>query len=395
EGTMKLGDRILCVDGIALHNVPLCDALNILRQCSQDAIFQIEYDVALMGESCSSNCTCVTCTEGIGPQSQKLSDGVNEGSDPEDDLTDSQKTSKLSEIYSTTIPSVDSALESWDGSGIDAGYGSHGNYMHQAVGLSLHPHEWRQSRQKMNTPPAEHRKSYPFLDGSFNEEEWDKPARYPSQPNGLESEHDDGFWRVFGEALEDLETCGQSELLREIEASIMTGSVQSIGLDGSKLLLENSNPSSRYLHRKGGSHHSKNSPKKENKLNQDPKILKDDGQDVPTAAELLKVTVMKDLETDDFGFSVSDGLLDKGVYVNMIRPGGPADRSGLQPYDRILQVNHVRTRDFDCCLAVPLLSDAGDRLDLVISRKPLPSGVREETLKHPTSLESKTSTKTL
>ncbi|KAG8547495.1 hypothetical protein GDO81_028225 [Engystomops pustulosus] len=219
--------------------------------------------------------------------------------------------------------------------------------------------------------------------------------RYPSQPNGLESEHDDGFWRVFGEALEDLETCGQSELLREIEASIMTGSVQSIGLDGSKLLLENSNPSSRYLHRKGGSHHSKNSPKKENKLNQDPKILKDDGQDVPTAAELLKVTVMKDLETDDFGFSVSDGLLDKGVYVNMIRPGGPADRSGLQPYDRILQVNHVRTRDFDCCLAVPLLSDAGDRLDLVISRKPLPSGVREETLKHPTSLESKTSTKTL
>lgn len=47
-------------------------------------------------------------------------------SDPEDELTDSQKTSKLSEIYSTTIPSVDSAMESWDGSGIDAGYGSQG-----------------------------------------------------------------------------------------------------------------------------------------------------------------------------------------------------------------------------------------------------------------------------
>lgn len=47
-------------------------------------------------------------------------------SDPEDELTDSQKTSKLSEMYSTTIPSVDSAMESWDGSGIDAGYGSQG-----------------------------------------------------------------------------------------------------------------------------------------------------------------------------------------------------------------------------------------------------------------------------
>lgn len=47
-------------------------------------------------------------------------------SDPEDELMDSQKTSKLSELYSTTIPSVDSAMESWDGSGIDAGFGSQG-----------------------------------------------------------------------------------------------------------------------------------------------------------------------------------------------------------------------------------------------------------------------------
>lgn len=56
----------------------------------------------------------------------KKSGSMNEVSDPEDDLTDSQKTSKLSEIYSTTVPSVDSAMESWDGSGIDAGYGSQG-----------------------------------------------------------------------------------------------------------------------------------------------------------------------------------------------------------------------------------------------------------------------------
>lgn len=51
----------------------------------------------------------------------------NELSDPEDDeLTDSQQTNKLSELYSTTIPSVDSAMDSWDGSGLDAGYGSQG-----------------------------------------------------------------------------------------------------------------------------------------------------------------------------------------------------------------------------------------------------------------------------
>lgn len=32
------------------------------------------------------------------------------------------------------------------------------------------------------------------------------------------------------------------------------------------------------------------------------------------------------------------------------------------------QVNCVRTRDLDCGLAVPLLTEAGDSLDLVVSR---------------------------
>lgn len=36
-----------------------------------------------------------------------------------------------------------------------------------------------------------------------------------------------------------------------------------------------------------------------------------------------------------------------------------------------LQVNHVRTRDLDCCLTVPLIIEAGESLELVISRNPL------------------------
>lgn len=47
-------------------------------------------------------------------------------SDTEDELTDSQKTSKHSEVYSATVPSIDSAMSSWDSSGFDAGYGSQG-----------------------------------------------------------------------------------------------------------------------------------------------------------------------------------------------------------------------------------------------------------------------------
>lgn len=52
----------------------------------------------------------------------------------------------------------------------------------------------------------------------------------------------------------------------------------------------------------------------------------------------LQLALEKASDLEDFGFSVSDGLLDRGVYVNNIRTGGPAERGGLQAYDRILQV---------------------------------------------------------
>ncbi|XP_034239612.1 glutamate receptor-interacting protein 2 [Thrips palmi] len=85
--------------------------------------------------------------------------------------------------------------------------------------------------------------------------------------------------------------------------------------------------------------------------------------------ELYQVTIYKDSVYEDFGFSVSDGLYERGVFINRIRKGGPADATGvLQPYDRILQVNETRTHDFDCCLTVPLIAAAGDRIQLIVAR---------------------------
>lgn len=58
--------------------------------------------------------------------------------------------------------------------------------------------------------------------------------------------------------------------------------------------------------------------------------------------EIYHVTLYKDSIYDDYGFSVSDGLYEKGVYVNRIRKGGPADIVGLlKPYDRIIQVIEI------------------------------------------------------
>ncbi|XP_074505648.1 glutamate receptor-interacting protein 2 isoform X7 [Sebastes fasciatus] len=457
-GAIHVGDRILAINSVSLKGKPLSEAIHLLQMAGETVTLKIKKQLDNVEEGKSAEAEDTT---------------ENELSDPEeDDLTDSQQTNKLSELYSTTIPSVDSAMESWDGSGLDAGYGSQGTYSHQAAGIALHPHEWRSAKlQRSTTPPPGRRKNYPFSDGGFSEDDWDKPPGFiGQQPDGILLDPDDSFWC---QALEDLETCGQSELLREIEASIMTGTAISLGVDGvskpsAEPILSHSRMSplrrnsllhqgnllhqgthlhqgahlheeahlheqaqlhqeahllqeahfnheahlhheahllhEAHLHHEAHIHQDNQSPL----LHHEPKPkaslrvsertwesrrIKEEMQGIlsPTPLELHKVCVIKDPEIDDFGFSVSDGFLEKGVYVNMIRPDGPADRAGLKPYDRILQVNHVRTRDFDCCLAVPLITEAGDRLELVISRNPLANDDDDtednnNTLDHPLDL---------
>lgn len=58
------------------------------------------------------------------------------------------------------------------------------------------------------------------------------------------------------------------------------------------------------------------------------------------------MTLFKDIIYEDFGFSVSDGLYERGVFINRIRPGGPADlaKPRLKPYDRILQVSSKKKK---------------------------------------------------
>ena len=59
--------------------------------------------------------------------------------------------------------------------------------------------------------------------------------------------------------------------------------------------------------------------------------------------QVHRVTLFKDAVYEDFGFSLSNALYEKGVYVNRVKPGGPADKGGiLRPHDRILQVRPHR-----------------------------------------------------
>uniref|UniRef100_A0A4W6G691 Glutamate receptor interacting protein 2 n=1 Tax=Lates calcarifer TaxID=8187 RepID=A0A4W6G691_LATCA len=105
-GAIHVGDRILAINSVSLKGKPLSEAIHLLQMAGETVTLKIKKQL----------------------DTTEIEDTTeNELSDPEeDDLTDSQQTNKLSELYSTTIPSVDSAMESWDGSGLDAGYGSQG-----------------------------------------------------------------------------------------------------------------------------------------------------------------------------------------------------------------------------------------------------------------------------
>ncbi|XP_046731086.1 glutamate receptor-interacting protein 2 isoform X6 [Silurus meridionalis] len=324
-GAIHVGDRILAINNVSLKGKPLSEAIHLLQMAGESVTLKIKKQIDAADE-----------------KKKNIIELDNELSDNDDsEMTDSQKTSKYSEIYSTTIPSVDSAMDSWDGSTIDASYGSQSGYIHQVAGIALHPHEWRSAKNRNSTPPPSHRKNYLLSDGDFSEEEWDKHAGFASQTpaDGIMLDHEDNFWC---QALEDLETCGQSELLREIEASIMTGSTVSLGVESTKYHSESGSQANISPLRKSA--HLRNEAKSKSTLRMSEKTwesrrIKEEMQEIlsPTPLELHKVTVIKDPERDDFGFSVSDGFLEKGVYVNVIRPEGPADRAGLRPYDRILQ----------------------------------------------------------
>ncbi|XP_071658547.1 glutamate receptor-interacting protein 1 isoform X12 [Patagioenas fasciata] len=349
-GAIHIGDRILAINSSSLKGKPLSEAIHLLQMAGETVTLKIKKQ-----------------TDATSPKKFSVPVGhISELSDAEDETSAAQKSGKLSDIYSTTVPSVDSAVESWDGSGIDTSFGNQG-HSYQASGYNFNTYEWRSPKQTSLSPPSKPR-NHPFHDTGLSDDEWDRPTASSTASKNM--------WQQ-----KETETLGQNQenLLKQTSVERSGGeSIRSVKKEG-KLWkgasggqrkggaqLEEWNTSSF-----AGTHDNTEADQEENFWSQALEDLETCGQS--GILRELEVTLYKDSDGEDFGFSVSDGLLEKGVYVKNIRPAGPGDLGGLKPYDRLLQVNHVRTRDFDCCLVVPLIAESGNKLELVISRNPLAS----------------------
>uniref|UniRef100_A0A3B1JLV7 Glutamate receptor interacting protein 2a n=1 Tax=Astyanax mexicanus TaxID=7994 RepID=A0A3B1JLV7_ASTMX len=291
-GALHIGDRVLAINSMSLKGKPLSEAIHLLQTAGDTVTLKIKKRAGspLRAGSCLS--------------------------DTEDERSDSLHRCKYSELRRmTTPPSLDSAMDSWDSAALDACYGNQGSYMNRGSNMAVHPEEWRRTNHR--SPMVSRRQAH--------------HTAISVSPTRCQGENQESYW---SQALQDLETCGQSEILRELEvkkATIMSGSTLSLGDESEEC-------------NDGGLNSTSMESKQacENSME-----LKELGQ--ATHLELLKVllTTTKDEDSRDFGFSVSDGLLEKGVYVNMIRPDGPADQAGLRPYDRILQVSLSVGTEFD------------------------------------------------
>ncbi|XP_051651706.1 glutamate receptor-interacting protein 1 isoform X4 [Manacus candei] len=452
-GAIHIGDRILAINSSSLKGKPLSEAIHLLQMAGETVTLKIKKQ-----------------TDATSPKKFSVPVGhMSELSDAEDESSAAQKSGMLSDVYSTTVPSVDSAVESWDGSGIDTSFGNQG-HTYQASGYNFNAYEWRSPKQTSLSPPSKPR-NHPFHDTGLGDEEWDRPtvsstaskniwqpketetsgenqenhlkqtsversggestrstkkegkmwkgasggqrkgggqleewntSSFTGTHDNTEADQEENFW---SQALEDLETCGQSGILRELEDKadrrlcLRNMTLVATIMSGSTMSLNHENPQPRNQLGRQASFQERSSVRphysqatRSNTLPSDvgrkSMVLRKFKQEMkeimsPTPVELHKVTLYKDSDGEDFGFSVSDGLLEKGVYVKNIRPAGPGDLGGLKPYDRLLQVNHVRTRDFDCCLVVPLIAESGNKLELVISRNPLAS--QKGSSEHPSA----------
>ncbi|CAN0068014.1 unnamed protein product [Lampetra planeri] len=345
-GAIHVGDQILAINNVSLKAKGLAEAIQLLQRSSETVALKIKK-----------------------PTQQRTRDAPKLAvklSEPVDELADMRTLGKLSDAFSAAaVPSVDGTADSWDSSGVETAYSSHGPPQYQVQGgLSLLPCVWR-ARQAGTAYTGDH--AYPPSDIGAGDDDWDKPSATNAGSQNFLSLDDGCYWR---KPLRDMGSRHLPRAMNDLETNLLhSNSTSSLH---SSTLLEASMQRHGHTCRRSSKPPIGTVPKRSYSLprnTQDRQPTREKTDDMSSASmQLHKLMLYKDRDGEDFGFSLSDGLLEKGVFVSAVRQGGPASIGGLQQYDRILQVNQMHTRNADCCLVVPLVAASDDCLQLLVGR---------------------------
>ncbi|XP_065524456.1 glutamate receptor-interacting protein 1 isoform X7 [Lathamus discolor] len=371
-GAIHIGDRILAINSSSLKGKPLSEAIHLLQMAGETVTLKIKKQTD--GHSYQASGYNFNAYEWRTPKQASLSPPSKPRNHPFHD------TGLSDDEWDRPTASSTACKNMWQQKETETMGENQENHLKQT--------SVERSGGESNRSMKKESKMWKGASGGPRKgggqlEEWNTSS-FAGTHDNTEADQEENFW---SQALEDLETCGQSGILRELEATIMSGSTMSLNHENPQPRNQLGRQASFQERSTVRPHYSQAT--RSNTLPSDVgrksmvlRKIKQEMKEImsPTPVELHKVTLYKDSDGEDFGFSVSDGLLEKGVYVKNIRPAGPGDLGGLKPYDRLLQVNHVRTRDFDCCLVVPLIAESGNKLELVISRNPLapPKGSSEQ-----------------
>ncbi|KAL5014355.1 hypothetical protein ScPMuIL_008625 [Solemya velum] len=333
-GAIHIGDRLLAVSGTNTNDKTLSETITLLQSAGD----MVTLKIARPAETSK-------------PKYTRKSDPVSEllymYVCPPFEVT---KYFMSIDKSSTPIASIDSALESWDSSGPDYGASYNAPSQGQPMVVAV----------PMRTYPSSNR----------SEEDWDEPVS-----NGDVNGEKSNYW---GKTFEEMD--GQSEMLRQIGVSLRQRSTASLDR---RSRLSDGRQHRLWLHSSGRGAVSEDDLDNSYGafMKSTPSLMSHTSGSqtshehfqtvfTPKPIQLHRITLAKGNTNEDFGFGLSDGMFEKGIYVSAIRNGSLAEIAGLKPFDRILQINGKKIKDFSCSKVLPLISQADSWLELIISRCP-------------------------
>ncbi|CAK8698462.1 unnamed protein product [Clavelina lepadiformis] len=425
-GAIHEGDKIQSINGISLRAKRLSEAIGLLQNAGELVTLKIKRNLPSPADIKPMLATSRHSPFQINPSGKSpilKNDTISEFSDPEDDIlpprmgplsdhspfSDPTSTPKqstptgLPPVFTKDrgvrpgpagAPSVDSAVESWEDSSAELyGTRSSAGSVHPSAVSSI-PHEATspahqpqyttssatvgrraiqpstlsrlQRRSEAGTKIVDHLKTRfePNTSRTYSDT-WGTREQIRAR-NFKSPEISSGRGAPVADwqrALEDLQSVGQSTgFLRDLETNLTLDTEDRNRQTGTFCRQP---PSDDYTYRHlapgGGVYDTFAGRRDMSRQQQTPSSL---------PLQLHRLSLRKDSPAEDFGFSVSDGQLERGVYVHTVRPGSAAARAGLLPYDRLLQVNGTSTYDVDCSMAIPLITCAQSKMDVLVSRNP-------------------------